>query len=321
MVREKETHESKKEDRKDIHLPSYLALYESGELHQRAAALWDRLQSCTICPRRCNKNRIAGKVGVCRTGAELLVSSYGPHFGEESPLVGINGSGTIFFTNCNLWCLFCQNYEISHLRHGNPISTNHLATIMLHLQEIGCHNINLVTPTHVIPHIVKGLIPAIEKGLHIPLVYNTSGYDSVETLKMLDGAVDIYMPDIKYSDNNNSKRYSGVKDYWTYVQPAIVEMHRQVGDLRTDEDGIARHGLLIRHLVLPNHVSGSEKVLEFIAKEISLTSYVNIMNQYRPAFKALTLPGINRSISSEEFGEVLTYARRCGLTRGFEETS
>ncbi len=322
MPREKETRPpSRIRNQKYAVLPSYLKLYESGELQERAATLWQRLRSCTICPRACARNRLAGSIGVCRTGADLFISGYGPHFGEEPPLVGWHGSGTIFFMNCNLWCLFCQNYEISHLRQGAMISTNQLAKIMLHLEEIGCHNINLVTPTHVVPHIVNALVIAAGEGLRLPLVYNTGGYDSVETLRMLDGIIDIYMPDIKYSDTACARRFSGVKDYWTYVRPAVVEMHRQVGDLRVDGHGVARRGLLIRHLVLPNDISGSKKVLEFIAKDISLTSYVNIMDQYRPCFKASGLPDINRPITPEEYAKVLSDARACGLHRGFREES
>ncbi len=309
------------EGHKGVFLPCYLKLYDSGELVERADALWDRLRSCTICPRGCEKNRLEGRIGVCRTGAEVFISDFGPHFGEEEPLAGTNGSGAIFFTNCSLWCLFCQNYQISHLRHGTAASTSHLANIMLHLEGLGCHNINLVTPTHVIPHIVKALITATGEGLHLPLVYNSSGYDSVETLRMLDGIVDIYMPDIKYSDAAYAKRFSGVEDYWEHVRPAVMEMHRQVGDLCIDEDGIARRGLLIRHLVLPNGISGSRKVMDFIAQSVSVTSYVNIMDQYRPSFKASGLTGIDRPITREEYAEVVSYARECGLHRGFGEVS
>lgn len=298
--------------------PAYLALSRSGELEERAAILWARLNECTLCPRECKVNRLAGRIGVCRTTAEVKVSSYGPHFGEEPELVGWRGSGTIFFTNCNLWCLFCQNYTISHLKEGESISIQQLGGAMLYLQGIGCHNINLVTPTHVVPQIVKAVALATKHGLRIPLVYNCGGYESVETLRLLDGIVDIYMPDIKYSNDDHSKRYSGVKNYWEKVQPAVKEMHRQVGDLRMSERGIAERGLLIRHLVLPNDIASSEEVLTFIAKDISTESYVNIMDQYRPCFKAFMFKELNRPITHKEYKEVLLEARTFGLHRGFE---
>jgi len=246
-----------------------------------------------------------------------MISSVSPHFGEEPPLVGLSGSGTIFFTNCNLWCLFCQNYDISHLKAGGRVTKDELADAMLHLQRLGCHNINLVTPTHYTPQIVEALVIAVEKGLSIPIVYNCGGYESVETLQLLDGIVDIYMPDIKYSDDEYARRYSGVKNYWEVVQEAVKEMHRQVGDLRVNSSGIAERGLLIRHLVLPNGIAGSEKVLRFIAEEISQGSYVNIMDQYRPCFKANTIPELSRVITNREFHQVLTMAQRLGLKRGF----
>jgi putative pyruvate formate lyase activating enzyme len=299
--------------------PSYLTLSSTSELEERAAALWSLLESCTLCPRECRVNRLSGKIGVCRTTAEVKVSSYGPHFGEEPELVGHSGSGTIFFTNCNLWCLFCQNYTISHLKEGEQISTSQLAEAMLYLQGIGCHNINFVTPTHVLPQIVKALALAAKHGLRIPLVYNCGGYESVETLKRLDGIVDIYMPDIKYSSNENARRYSGAKDYWDRVRPAIKEMHRQVGDLQVSERGIAERGLLIRHLVLPGDIAGSEEVLKFIATEVSTDSYVNIMDQYRPCFKAFQFKELSRGITQKEYNWVLEVARDYGLHRGFEQ--
>ena len=298
--------------------PAYLALSRSGELEDRAAILWARLSECTLCPRECKADRLAGKIGVCRTTAEVKVSSYGPHFGEEPELVGFRGSGTIFFTNCNLWCLFCQNYTISHLKEGAPVSISQLVGAMLYLQGIGCHNINLVTPTHVVPQIVKAVAFAVKLGLRIPLVYNCGGYESVETLKMLDGIINIYMPDIKYSVDQNARRYSGVKDYWERVRPAIKEMHQQVGDLQVNETGIAERGLVIRHLVLPNDIAGSEEVLKFIATEISTDSYVNIMDQYRPCFKAFMFKELNRPITPTEYKEVLLEARTLGLHRGFD---
>lgn len=279
------------------------------------------LADCTLCPRQCHANRVAGEIGKCRSTSEVVVSSAGPHFGEEPPLVGFGGSGTIFFTNCNLWCLFCQNYEISHLKMGQVTSIAELAHHMLRLQSRGCHNINLVTPTHFVPQIVEALTIAAERGLQIPLVYNCGGYESVETLRLLEGIVDIYMPDIKYSSNANSRRYSGVKDYWERVRPAVEEMHRQVGDLKLNRSGVAERGLLIRHLVLPNDLAGSEAVLRFIAEGISTDSYVNIMDQYRPAFKAHSILELSRRISSQEFQRAITLARNLGLHRGFDAWS
>lgn len=280
-----------------------------------------RLKECSLCPRQCKVNRLAGKIGVCRTTGELKVTSYEAHFGEEKPLTGWGGSGTIFFTNCNLWCLYCQNFAISHLKEGYSTPIEDLAEVMIDLQLCGCHNINLVTPTHVIPHILEALIKAIRRGLNLPLVYNCGGYESVETLKLLDGIVDIYMPDIKYSSNENAKRYSGVKNYWDVVRPAVKEMHRQVGDLVVNQDGIAVRGLIIRHLVLPNGVAGSDEVLRFIAEEISRDSYVNIMPQYFPCFKAYRFPELNRRITRNEHQQVLQKAKSLGLHRGFNNGS
>lgn len=298
-------------------MPIYLERLTLSELKSRAEQLRELTRECTLCPRKCKARRLEGKYGVCRTTEQVLVSNAAPHFGEEMPLVGHHGSGTIFFSSCNLKCLFCQNYDISHLRNGFQVTSRQLAEMMLRLQNIGCHNINLVTPTHVVPQIVESLILAIERGLYLPLVFNCGGYESVKTLKLLDGIVDIYMPDIKYSDNETARRYSGAKDYWDVVRPAIKEMHRQVGELNMDKQGIATRGLLIRHLVLPNRLAGSEAVLEFIATELSPHSYVNIMDQYRPAFRAWKIPEISRPITKTEFDVVLSHAREFGLHRGF----
>lgn len=295
----------------------YIDLYHSGELANRAKLLNDLLQECKVCPRKCKINRLNGKYGVCRSTDKIVVSSLSAHYGEEPPLVGWAGSGTIFFTNCNLWCLYCQNAEISHLRHGEEITIKQLAEAMISLQQLGCHNINLVTPTHFTPQIVEALIIAVEKGLTIPLVYNCGGYESVDTLKLLDGIIDIYMPDVKYSSNENAKKYSGVKDYWDIVKDAVIEMHNQVGALKMNTYGIAERGLLIRHLVLPNNIAGSQKVLDFIAKEVCIDSYVNIMDQYRPAFKANRYSELNRKITSNEYNTALRYAESIGLYRGF----
>jgi putative pyruvate formate lyase activating enzyme len=244
-----------------------------------------------------------------------FVSSWGPHFGEERPLVGSHGSGTIFFGNCNLGCIFCQNYTISHLGEGREMSFERLAEVMLELQGIGCHNINLVTPTHQMPMILRALSIAAHKGLTIPIVYNCGGYESLEAVKLLDGVVDIYMPDFKYADPEMSLKYSKAKDYPAVAKAVIREMHRQVGDLVMDEDGIALRGLLVRHLVLPEGVAGTREVVRFIAEEISKNTYVNIMDQYRPCYKAFVNPPLDRRITEKEFTEAVKLALEAGLTR------
>lgn len=244
-----------------------------------------------------------------------MVSSYGPHFGEETPLTGRQGSGTIFFTYCNLQCVFCQNYSISQLGEGSEITREELAGMMLSLQTRGCHNINLVSPTHVVPHILDALELAASKGLHLPLVYNSGGYDSLETLKLLDGIVDIYMPDMKYDDEKTAKKLSGVKDYPEVNKAAIKEMHRQVGDLQLDGEGIARRGLLVRHLVLPNQLAGTQEIVRFLAQEVSTNTYLNIMAQYHPCYKAFDIPSLARSVNRKEFDEAINLAYSEGLNR------
>jgi putative pyruvate formate lyase activating enzyme len=244
-----------------------------------------------------------------------MVSSYGPHFGEEAPLVGVNGSGTIFFTYCNLRCIFCQNYSISQLGEGNKTSSEGLAKMMLSLQARGCHNINLVSPTHVVPFILDALELAAGMGLNLPLVYNTGGYDSLETLELLDGIVDIYMPDMKYSDEKTAENLSGIKDYPRINRAAVKEMHRQVGDLQIDEHGVAQRGLLVRHLVLPNRLAGTKEVTRFLAREVSTETYLNIMAQYRPCYKAYDVPSISRPLDKEEFQEAINLAHKQGLHR------
>lgn len=299
-------------------VPLYRERLSINDLRNRASELRDLLRECTLCPRECGARRLDGKYGVCRTTDQVFVSSFGPHHGEEAPLVGTHGSGTIFFSSCNLKCLYCQNYTISHLRFGEPMTANQLAEIMLALQRRGCHNVNLVSPTHVVPQIVEALVIAVGRGLSIPIVYNCGGYESLHTLKLLENIVDVYMPDIKYASNAHAKKYSGADDYWDVVRPAIAEMHRQVGDLRINGHGVAVRGLLIRHLVLPNRIAGSKDVLDFVAKEISPNTYVNIMDQYRPAYKVRELKELNRPISVQEYYEVITYARQLGLHRGFD---
>ncbi len=296
-------------------MAAYLELFNKGKLADRIEAAQDLLYKCHVCPRNCGINRLAGETGVCRTSKNAIVSSYGPHFGEESPLVGENGSGTIFFTNCNLHCLYCQNYSISQLGGGTEISKEELAKIMLSLQNMGCHNINLVSPTHVVPQILEALGVAINLGLKVPLVYNSGGYDRQEVLNILDGVVDIYMPDMKYSDDNIAQDLSGIDNYPLINRLAVKEMHHQVGDLQFDRRNIATKGLLIRHLVLPQHLSGTKEIVDFISNEISKNSYVNIMDQYRPCYKAYQWTKLSRPISRQEFLEAIEFANKSGLIR------
>lgn len=293
---------------------AYTRLNE-GELELKVKEADTILRDCALCPRQCHVDRTSGKKGYCRTGDKPFVSSWGPHFGEERPLVGKHGSGTIFFANCNLRCIFCQNYSISHLGEGAEVSHEKLADIMLSLQESGCHNINLVTPTHQVAAIIKAVKIASEKGLAVPLVYNCGGYESVETLRILEGIIDIYMPDFKYFDNATAKKYSDAGDYAEKAKSAIKEMQRQVGDLLIDERGIAKRGLLIRHLVLPSNIAGTADVVKFIAEEISRDTYVNIMDQYHPCFKAFGCPPLDRRITEKEYSDALKYAARAGLKR------
>jgi putative pyruvate formate lyase activating enzyme len=295
--------------------PGYLKLHEDGELYRRIEALWAKLKSCDLCPHQCKVNRLKDEKGKCKTGKRAKVSSFGPHFGEESPLVGKHGSGTIFFTNCNLSCIFCQNCDISHLGEGYEVEEQKIAELMISLQNMGCHNINFVTPTHVVPQIVKALPYAIEQGLNVPLVYNTGGYDSVHTLKLLDGIMDIYMPDLKYSDDKVAGRFCNAKDYSKMAGEAIKEMHRQVGDLMIDERGIALRGLLIRHLILPEDLAGTREAMKFIAQELSKNTYVNIMDQYRPCYRADENPPLDRRITGDEFARAVKTAREFGIER------
>lgn len=295
--------------------PVYLQLRHTKRFSERVREALDLLRNCQVCPHQCGVNRLAGETGKCRTGRQATVSSYGPHFGEEAPLVGIHGSGTIFFANCNLKCIFCQNYTISQLGEGSTVTKEGLAKIMLSLQQRGCHNINLVSPTHVVPQILEAVEIAVNSGLIIPLVYNSGGYDSIQTLKLLEGIVDIYMPDMKYCDDRTAERLSGAKDYTSINQAVVKEMHRQVGDLQINEQGIAVHGLLIRHLVLPHGLADTERVVKFIAQEVSPHSYVNIMSQYHPCYKAFEVPELSRRLSREEFLEAVKQAQEAGLHR------
>ena len=299
------------------YMPRYIELEEKGDLTKKIRSLNEILSECSLCPRRCGVNRIQEELGYCGAGSELTVSSVFPHFGEEAPLVGYRGSGTIFLTHCNLRCVFCQNYDISHLGRGERTSPSQMASYMMRLQELGCHNINFVTPTHYVPQIVASLPEAIELGLKLPLVYNCSGYESLELIKLLDGIIDIYMPDAKYADEEPAKRFSNAPDYPHVLKEVLKEMYRQVGDLHMDENGIAERGLLIRHLVMPGNLGGTEDLMKFIAEEISRDSYVNIMQQYRPEHKSFDYPELSRRITYDEYLDAVKTARRFGLHRGF----
>ena len=294
---------------------NYLKLYQNGELKNRIQKLYSILENCELCPRKCRVNRLKDEKGYCRSGKDLSVSSYGPHFGEEDPLVGNSGSGTIFLASCNLLCVYCQNYDISHEGYGKPVSEEEVADFMIDLQRRGCHNINFVTPTHFASQLLKSLDSAIPKGLQLPIVWNCGGYENVEIIKLLDGIVDIYMPDMKYGSRESADKYSDAPDYFECSRESVKEMHRQVGDLQV-ENGIATRGLLVRHLVLPNNVANSRAVLEFIAEKISKDTYVNIMDQYRPVFKASDYKEISRSPTFKEYREVVKIAEELGIIKG-----
>jgi len=302
----------------EVSYPGYLK-FQRRELDKRIEKLYEILKECRICPRECRVNRLKGEKGFCGCGEELIVSSFHPHFGEEPPISGYRGSGTIFFAHCNLRCVFCQNYPISHLGNGNKISVEELAEGMINLQKMGCHNINLVTPTHFIPQIVLALSKAIEKGLSIPLVYNCGGYEAVETLKLLKGLVDIYMPDIKYGGEEEGKKYSSAPDYFEIAKKAVKEMFTQVGNLQIDKEGIARKGLLIRHLILPHKLAKTRNVLKFIAEEISPYTYISLMSQYFPAYRAREFKELSRRITREEYEEALEITRELGLEEGWRQ--
>lgn len=297
--------------------PAYLPLYRSGELARRVETALDSLRSCRVCPRKCEVDRMAGEQGVCKTGRYARVASYGPHLGEEDCLRGRRGSGTIFFAMCNLRCVFCQNYDISQARPGDEASPEHIAATMLELQRRGCHNINFVTPEHVVPQVLEALPLAVKAGLRLPIVYNTSAYDSMESLRLLDGIVDVYMPDFKFWDPQSARRYLKAKDYPEVARQAITEMHRQVGPLTVDEHGIARRGVLVRHLVMPGFVEDSANILQFLAHDVSPDTYVNIMGQYYPSGKvsAGRYEEINRYPLPAEMRAVADAARQAGLWR------
>lgn len=298
--------------------PAYIALFESGAFAARREAAASLLDPCSLCPRRCRVLRSSGETGVCRVGRNAIVSSAHPHFGEEAPLVGSGGSGTIFFSGCNLRCLFCQNYEISHFLAGDELSAAELASLMLRVQEMGCHNLNLVTPTHVVPHVLEALERAVEDGFRLPIVYNTGSYDSLETIRLLDGIVDIYMPDFKFMSPAAAKQYADAEDYPSVAAEVIREMHRQVGDLDISNEGIATRGLLVRHLVMPGMLEDTARIVSFLAREISRDTYVNVMAQYRPEYLANEHPPLDRPLSRKEWREALGLAREAGLHR-FDE--
>lgn len=299
--------------------PAYLALLRSGELRARVEQAYERLSHCDFCGWECKVDRRAGALGVCRTGERARLASYGPHLGEEDPLRGWRGSGTIFFAGCNLRCQYCQNHEISQTDAGEPVEPQELAAVMLELQAAGCHNINFVSPTHVVAPILAGVLIAAQAGLRLPLVYNTGGYDSLSALRLLDGVIDIYMPDMKYASSQAARAYSRVRRYPQVNQAAVKEMHRQVGDLVIDRRGLAQRGLLVRHLILPNGLAGTAEVARFLAEQVSPNTYLNLMDQYRPAFNVRRNPSqyprLARPITRQEFDEAVRLARAAGLHR------
>jgi putative pyruvate formate lyase activating enzyme len=294
-----------------------MKLFRSGELYRRSREGLRQLQNCKVCPRDCGIDRLADEVALCKTGRHAIVSSWFPHFGEEDCLRGTNGSGTIFFSMCNLKCVFCQNYDISQKQDGEEMRSEALATIMMDLQNRGCHNINFVTPEHVVPQILEALPLAVQMGLRLPLVYNTGAYDSMDSMRLMDGVVDIYMPDFKYWSAKRAKQYLIAKDYPEAARRVISEMHRQVGSLRVDENGLARRGVLVRHLVMPDNLEDAREIMQFLAGEISPDTYVNIMSQYRPAGKVSTdkYSEINRPVAIEEMQKTFAIAREAGLYR------
>jgi len=296
--------------------PSYVRLHRNGELRARGELLWEQMRQCTLCPRMCKKNRLRGQRGDCRANADLEISSAFPHFGEEPELVGRRGSGAIFFTNCPLHCVFCINYEVSQLGHGRTYSINELANMMLLLQRQGCHNINLVTPTHYIAHILLALDNAAGRGLRLPMVYNTCSWKNLEQVQLLDGVVDVYLPDLKYGDANTANRLSpGAICYPEVAKKAILEMHRQVGVARPDSaTGLINRGVMIRHLVMPNNVARTDLLMQWIGANLPRETYVNLMSQYTPMFRAGEFPEIARRITRTEYQNAVNAARRAGLT-------
>ncbi|MGA1792538.1 MAG: radical SAM protein [Thermoplasmatota archaeon] len=294
---------------------SYVKLFRSGELERRRDLALEMMVDCRLCPRKCGVDRLKDEKGFCRIGRYAVVSSCGPHFGEEGPLVGRNGSGTIFFSGCNLGCRFCQNWDISQKVTGEVADAERLASLMMRVQGFGCHNLNLVSPTHVVPQVLEALEIACMRGFELPIVYNTGGYDPLEVLRVLEGIVDIYMPDMKYSDPSVGRRLSRVEKYPEVNFAAIREMHRQVGDLIMDERGVAEKGLLVRHLVLPNDLAGTEKIARFLSDEVSKDTYINVMGQYRPEYKAMECEGMGRRPSRDEYLRAVKLVLDSGLHR------
>ncbi len=293
----------------------YISTDSAGVLDRKIASARNMLTCCNLCPRKCGVDRTGGAVGVCGVGTKAFVYGFHPHFGEEDPLVGTNGSGTIFFSHCNLLCNFCQNYEISHDGEGEAVSDEQLGMMMVALQHQGCHNINFVTPSHVVPQILAALKIAIAGGLSVPLVYNTSAYDQMATLRLLDGVFDMYMPDFKFWDADIAEKTCNAGDYPAVARKAVLEMHRQVGELKMDENGLARRGVLLRHLVLPDNLAGTREIMRFLAQKVSTNTYVNIMPQYRPCGRAWETTGMDRPITADEFDAALAAAREEGITR------
>ncbi|MBW2478219.1 MAG: radical SAM protein [Deltaproteobacteria bacterium] len=294
---------------------AYLSLLASGELEKRVAQAVNGLAACQLCPRSCLVNRLADSPdGFCRTGRKAILASFGPHYGEERALVGKHGSGTIFFGHCNLACLFCQNWQISQRGEGHRISAQRLADIMLGLQSMGCHNINLVSPSHVVAQVLEGLLHAAQRGLKLPLIYNSGGYDSVQTLRLLDGIIDLYMPDMKFADSLSAAHYLGVDDYAEINQDAVREMFRQVGHPRKSRSGIVSRGLIIRHLVLPDNLAGTDRLLHFIAREFGTETWLNLMDQYRPDYCAPDYPPLDRRLKTYEFRQAYDWAVKLGLS-------
>lgn len=296
-----------------MYQPGYLKLLKSGQLEERVKTLKTMLADCVVCPHECHVNRLKGEKGYCKTLENIYVHGADPHFGEEDELIGRYGSGTIFFSYCNLRCVFCQNYEISYCGVGQEISTEAAAELMLSLQEEKVHNINLVSPSHIVPQIVEAIYIAAKKGLHLPIVYNTNGYDQIDTLRLLDGIIDIYMPDIKFSNDELAQKYLGVKKYYTTAKAAVKEMYKQVGNLKTDDSNIAYKGLLIRHLVMPQNLAGTDEIMRFISEEISKEAYVNMMSQYYPAHKAHKYEELSRGIWRKEYQNAIHDAESAGL--------
>ncbi|MFH1397970.1 MAG: radical SAM protein [Candidatus Omnitrophota bacterium] len=301
--------------------PRYLKAYKNGKLQRIADQLYNLLETCSICPRNCRVNRLKKEIGFCRTGLKPKVFNFMPHHGEEPPISGVKGSGTIFFSHCNMACVYCQNFKFSQKEEGREVDFNELAGFMLKLQESGCHNLNLVTPTHVLPQILKALLIAIPKGLKLPIVYNTSGYELKSIIELLNGIVDIYLADMRYADNTIAKQYSNALGYPQYNQEALKEMFRQVGIAEFDKSSIITKGIIIRHLVLPNKLSGTEKIMEFIAKELSENTYISLMSQYTPYYKASVHHMINRRISAREYAEAQNIMQKYKLYNGWMQES